>query len=63
MRNAHIFPRLEQKRIRTAHPPCNGIVEQAVGWKQTDAADGVHLVESGYEKMAETLTALVFITS
>jgi hypothetical protein len=56
MRNAHIFPRLEQKRIRTAHPPCNGIVEQAVGWKQIAAADKVHLVESGYEKMAESLT-------
>ncbi len=38
-------------------PACNGIVEQAVGWKQIDAAtDGVHLLESGYEKMVESLT-------
>ena len=33
-------------------PACNGIAEQSAGWKEIAAADGVHLVDSGYEKMA-----------
>ena len=36
-------------------PACNGIKEQAIGWKELAAADGVHLVETGYAKMAAVL--------
>jgi hypothetical protein len=36
-------------------PACNGAKEQAIGWKEIAAADGVHLVESGYAKMAAGL--------
>jgi hypothetical protein len=36
-------------------PACNGVKEQAIGWKEIAAADGVHLVESGYAKMAAVL--------
>ncbi len=31
---------------------CCSITEQAIGWKEIAATDGVHLVETRYEKMA-----------
>ncbi len=40
-------------------PACNGPTEQAIGWKQIAAADGVHLVASGYEKMAAVVHSCV----
>ncbi len=40
-------------------PACNGISEQALGWKQIAAADGVHLVQSRYDKMAAAITVCV----
>jgi hypothetical protein len=40
-------------------PACNGLTEQAIGWKQIAAADGVHLVVSGYEKMADVVHSCV----
>jgi hypothetical protein len=40
-------------------PACNGPSEQAIGWKQIAAADGVHLVASGYEKMAAVVHSCV----
>ena len=36
---------------------CNGLSEQAIGWKQIAAADGVHLVP--YEKMASVVFSCV----
>ncbi len=38
---------------------CNGLNEQAIGWKQIATADGVHLVPSGYEKMAAVVHSCV----
>jgi hypothetical protein len=40
-------------------PACNGVSEQALGWKQIAAADGVHLIQSGYDKMAAAITVCV----
>jgi hypothetical protein len=40
-------------------PACNGLSEQAIGWKQIAAAVGVHLVPEGYEKMASVMFSCV----
>jgi hypothetical protein len=40
-------------------PACNGPIEQANGWKQIAAADGVHLVAPRYEKLATIVHSCV----
>jgi hypothetical protein len=36
-------------------PACQGIAEQAIGFREIAGADGVHYTESGYDKIAETI--------